>query len=451
MLSRNPGIRLKITLAFSLVFAFLSIALNLYCYHRIRQLIIGDNDLYLLSRARSLLDKTEVNPVIIPLPDKNAAMRVFVRQRDGSNTILFESPGEIHRIPVPAGQGVRDIGNLRVAYVASDNPENPAELMLVVSGDALRTTLQYLLFLLLLSTLLSVLVSGVISYWMAGLLLRPVQRIIATTRNINAGQLRERVPVNQSNDELQELAETINQMLSRIDAGLQQQQNFFASASHELKTPLAVMRTEIEVNLKKPTVSEDFRELLSSQLQEINRLQNVVHEFLIISQIKADKLLLNSEWFDLSELCLRVFRQLKPLASVRNMEFNLVFNHNTDDFSLCADREKIRLVLINLLENAIKYGKESGLVTCFVGKISDGQHMNIRIENQTEQRVMGTVNLTLPFHRESALQAGAGIGLWLCQEILAAHQAAFVLSSRDYCFSAAITFPMAYAPETQAE
>lgn len=145
MYRKNFGIKLKITIAFSLIFILLSFSFNLYCYRQIRSLMIADNDAGLLARANALLSKIEISPVIIPLPDNNTDIRVFYHS--GSKIItVFESPGIIKKIKTPLKTGVTDTLGMRVAYVVNNNEENPAELILVKSGKHLEDNLRYLLF-----------------------------------------------------------------------------------------------------------------------------------------------------------------------------------------------------------------------------------------------------------------------------------------------------------------
>lgn len=433
--SRHPGLRLKMTLAFALVFILLSVGLNLYSYDRIRRLIIADDDRYLLTRAQSLLDKTEVNPAIIPLPDKNAALQIYYRAND-RKVLLFQSPGPIRRIKAPTRSGVVDTLGLRAAYVINSSDDNPAELLLAVSDGQLRSTLDYLLLLLVLSSLLSVVISAAVSFWLTRFFLLPVQRIIGTAKKINAHQLRERVPIRETHDELQELTETINAMLERIDQSLQQQKNFFASASHELKTPLAIMRAQLEVTLKKPGIDNHLQAFINGQLDEINRLQQVVQEFLVISQIKEERLSINRELFDLSELCLKVFRQLRSLAEARRLKLSLQLEEHTPGFEVSGDKEKIKIVLINLLENAIKYSPAGSTISCVVGSGEMANTVKVAITNPTMAQAVALEQLAQAFYRQDDLQPGAGIGLWLSRELLDAHRSGLILKSNDYCFQA---------------
>lgn len=437
----HTGIRLRITLAFGAVFTLLSLGLNLYCYHKIKVLIIQDNDRYLLTRARSLLDKTEVNPVIIPLPDKGEALKVYSRVSSGQRSLLFRSPG-MDSVLLPARQGVTDTLDVRVAYVASSSDDSPAELMLAVSNASLESTLRYLFLLLILSTLISVAIAALVSYWLAQFFLLPLQRITDTAKNINMHQLRERVPLPESRDELRDLASTLNDMLERIDKALQQQQNFFASASHELKTPLAVLRAELELNLKKQGLDSHLKQFLSSQLEEINRLQDVVQEFLVISQIRENTLRIHTENFDLSLLVIKVFNQLKPLAALRGIGTGLDFDLETDGFLVGGDQDKLKMVLLNLLENAIKYSPSNTSVYCHIRSDPATQHMQILFSNRIEQALIDTTQLTKAFHRGEVWQQGSGIGLWLCREIVQAHHGQLTFESSNHTFNVHIALPL---------
>ena len=444
VIKRQFGIKLKITMAFSLIFILLSFAVNLYYYREVRNLLIGDSNKYLLSRANSLLDKTEISPAIIPLPEKGSDIRVFYHSA-GKVYVLFESPGIIKKIKIPQRTGVTDTLGMQVAYVTNSSEENPVELMLIRSPARLTANLRFLLLLLFGGSILSVLFAGLTSYILASYLLQPVQRIINAAKKITTNKLRDVIPVNNTNDELQELTETINSMLIRIDESLQQQQNFFASASHELKTPLAIMQAELEVNLKKQDVNTGLSTLLASQLAEINRLQQVVQEFLLVSQLKSGGISLYKEPTDVSALILRLFNRLMPLLVQKGLHTNIDFNKKTESFTINADKDKLWITLMNLVENAIKYGTPESVITCNVGPSADQQYLAISIVNKIKIEGEPTKNLTEAFHQRDAAADGAGLGLWLCDQIICLHGGKLEISSGDFSFTVVALLPVYYS------
>lgn len=435
------GIKVKMALAFSVVFIVLSFSFNLLGYRRIRSILISDNDSYLLARASSLLDKTEINPVIIPLPDKNSFIRVLYRT--GTQTqIVFQSPGILERIPTPVPTGVTDTLGMRVAHVKSSSEDVPAELVMAVSGDALEDNLQLLWRLLFISSTVSVLISGLVSYLLARTLLLPLQRIILAAQTINTNRLRNLIPVKETHDELQVLSGTINDMLGRIDESLQQQQNFFASASHELKTPLAILRAELEVGLKKPGLEMEIRQLLISQLEEIQRLQEIVGEFLVVSQLKTGSLVIYPRPFDLSDLLLKVFNRWRPMLLQKGLRPSIRLDEEASGFIVPGDEDKIQIILLNLLENAVKYAAKDSVVACIIAMPKDADHWTLLFTNDIAVEKLEVQGLQTAFFRVGALPNGAGLGLWLCAEIVRLHGGTLELHSAAYQFHVKITLPL---------
>jgi two-component system heavy metal sensor histidine kinase CusS len=310
------------------------------------------------------------------------------------------------------------------------------------SHAQLEANLRVLLSLLVVSTALSVLISALVSYILARTLLLPLQRIIHAARKINTNKMPDPIPVNGSGDELHELSVTINEMISRIDEALQQQQNFFGSASHELKTPLAILRTELEVGLKKPGLEEGLRQLLSNQLEEISRLQAIVNEFLVVSQLRVGSPSIYKKPFDISVLIVKIFNQLLPLLRQRNFEPVIHFDEEAADFIVRADEEKIRIVLLNLLENAAKYGVSDTAIVCKVEKPVEMQSLMVQFINTTREERVETDNLQAAFYRSDLVQKGAGLGLWLCNEIIRLHSGRIGVFSGEHRFEVTVNLPL---------
>jgi len=304
--------------------------------------------------------------------------------------------------------------------------------------------------LLIVSSILSAVLSGAVSYILARILLLPLQRIIHAARNINTNKMRDPIPVNGTRDELHELSVTINDMMHRIDESLRQQQNFFGSASHELKTPLAILRTELEVGLRKPGLEEGVRTLLSNQLEEISRLQEVVNEFLVVSQLRVGAPSLYRRPFDLSVLVVKVYNQLLPLLRQKNLEPVIRFDEEAADFIVTADEDKIRIVLLNLLENAAKYGVRDTAITCKVERSATAGELTVEFTNIMSAESVNTENLQVAFYRSDLIQRGAGLGLWLCNEIIRLHEGRIAVTSGNHRFSVTISLAIAEPLEEEA-
>lgn len=310
------------------------------------------------------------------------------------------------------------------------------------SHAAMEENLRSLGYILFVICILSVLISTLVSYILTRLLLIPLQRIIHAARNITTNKMRDPIPVNGTRDELHDLSVTINEMISRIDEGVQQQQNFFASASHELKTPLAILRTELEVGLRKPGLEEGLRQLLSNQLEEISRLQAIVNEFLVVSQLRVGSPSIYKKPFDLSVLIVKVFNQLLPLLRQKDLEPVIHFDEEAADFLVQADEDKIRIVLLNLLENAAKYGVRDTAIICRVDKAAFVEELMVQFTNTTDAEKVATENLQVAFYRSDLVQKGAGLGLWLCNEIMRLHNGRIEVSSGHHQFEVTVNLPL---------
>ena len=307
-----------------------------------------------------------------------------------------------------------------------------------LTSAELAGNLRQLQTLLVVSSIFTVLLSGVISFFLVRYLLRPLQRIINAAKNVNTNKMPDPIPVDGARDELHELSVTINDMMHRIDESLQQQQNFFASASHELKTPLAILRTELEVGLRKQGLEDGLRQLLSNQLEEISRLQEIVNEFLVVNQLRVGSPSLYIKPFDLSVLVVKVFNQLLPLLRQKNLQPVIRFDEEAIDFVLTADEDKIRIVLLNLLENAAKYGVKDTAVICKVAQAPEKAELMVEFTNTTREEQVTTEHLQVAFYRSDLIQKGAGLGLWLCHEIIRLHDGAIDFSSGGHQFHAKV-------------
>lgn len=303
-----------------------------------------------------------------------------------------------------------------------------------LSGRQLNDNLRQLRRLVVLILGFGILIAVTLSFVLARLLLLPLQRIILAAKNISTNSSRDPIPVTATHDELHELSVTINEMMRRIDESLQQQQNFFASASHELKTPLAILRTELEVGLRKQGLEEGLRQLLSNQFEEISRLQEIVNEFLVVSQLRVGSPSIYSNPFDLSVLVVKVFNQLLPLLRQKNLQPVIRFDEEAADFVLTADEDKIRIVLLNLLENAAKYGVRDTAVICKVERSRNVDELIVEFTNSTREEKVHTENLQVAFYRSDLVQHGAGLGLWLSNEIVRLHGGQIDISSGQHQF-----------------
>jgi len=256
---------------------------------------------------------------------------------------------------------------LRVATHRAKDPDGEGTYFIRL-GYSLKTfqkATRRLWILLGIAISLALLLSSYGGLLLANQALRPVDRLTRAAEQIAAGDLSERVPEPAKMDEMGRLAATFNDMISRLQAAFERQKQFTSDASHELRTPLAVMRGDIEVTLRRERSTEEYKRALTSNLEEIIRLSRLVEDLLTLARGDTGRIELRCEPVDLNDLCRRMAEYITPLADQRNQ--TLIYEPppgaETAPVTISADVLRIKQLLLNLLDNAIKYTERRGKIT----------------------------------------------------------------------------------------
>ena len=207
---------------------------------------------------------------------------------------------------------------------------------------------------------LGLLLAGGGGWLLARRALRPVDAMTLAARRIEAENLAERLQGGEADDELGRLAMTLNEMLGRLEAAFAQVRRFSADASHELRTPLTVLRGEIEVALRAPRAPEEYRRVLQSALQEVERLGRLAEDLLLLSRADAGALRLERESVELDRLVEEAARQGEILAGERGVQVKLAA---LEPLVAKGDAKLLKQLLLNLVDNAVKYSPAGGQVS----------------------------------------------------------------------------------------
>jgi len=229
-----------------------------------------------------------------------------------------------------------------------------------VIEDAYRAKRRLLLILILAIPIALVLASygGKV---LADKALKPVDRITQAAQTISARNLKERVETPRTNDELARLAETFNQMIARLDEAFERERRFTDDASHELRTPLTVLRSDIEVTLRRERAPEEYRRVLESCLEEIIRLNKLVDDLLTLSRSDTGRLTLELAPLRLDQLCREVCDYVSPLVEQRGLQLRVLVPE--EPIVITGDAKRLKQLLLNLLDNAIKFTASGGSIT----------------------------------------------------------------------------------------
>lgn len=209
-----------------------------------------------------------------------------------------------------------------------------------------------------------------------------IDKIIKQADEINSYNFKTYLESEEYDDEYGRLVKTLNRMLKRIKNSMDYMNQFTIGASHELKTPLTILRGELELALKSPKTKEQYREIIQSSYEETLRLINIVDRLFLISKLDNSLIKLNIVEIDLTKLISHLIRDFKIIAEEKRIKFILDLSPKSD-LIIRADYELIRQMFINLIDNAIKFSFEDNYVIIVCKKI-DSERILFSITNKSE-------------------------------------------------------------------
>jgi heavy metal sensor kinase len=299
--------------------------------------------------------------------------------------------------------------------------------------SSMQESLRRLFFVMLLGLPIAVAGAGLGGYVLARGALAPVNRMAEQARLITAERLKQRLPVDNPNDELGRLATVFNQTLTRLESSFDQMRRFTADASHELRTPLTAMRSVGEIGLRAKREPAEYREIIGSMLEEVDRLSLLVDRLLTLSRADIGESMLAMDRVDLAELAEEVTAQLDVLAEEKRQTLKVEVGGH---FTCVGDRMVLRQALLNLVDNAIKYSPEGGRITVRVSRADNGTAMldvsdtGPGIPAEQQQRVFDR------FYRVDSARSrenggGTGLGLSIARWAVEVNGGQLTLENRE--------------------
>jgi len=290
-----------------------------------------------------------------------------------------------------------------------------------------------LLFLVLVP--LTLLLAGWVGYFMAKKALQPVAEMRKQAQKITASSLDERLIVKNEHDELGQLTVVMNELLARLSASFEQQKRFMADASHELRTPIAIVRGESEVALLKPDrAMDDYRQSLAVINDESQRLTKIVEDLFTLARADAGQYPLTLADFYLDELVTECSRSVRTLAAAKQITVRC---DASKEMPIRADEALLRRMIMNLLDNAIKYTPPGGSVAVVWGvqdsqyrvAVSDtGEGIPSELQPRIFERFFRADKVR---SRSESDGGGAGLGLSISRWIVQAHGGQLELTRSD--------------------
>jgi heavy metal sensor kinase len=300
----------------------------------------------------------------------------------------------------------------------------------VPADDAVETLHLFSTYLLMFAPLL-LLVAALVGYWMSGRALSPVDALVRTAREVSGTNLNSRLQKLETGDELQRLSDTLNEMLDRIESAFLRVTQFTADASHELRTPVSLIRTEAELALRRSRTDAEYKESLRQILQEAERTTLLIEQLLELARADSGRESLTTRPVDLPEVLRSVISSWQQVAAARNLEFST--DVCEDGASVMGDPTLLRRLADILLDNAFKYTPSPGSVRLSLeirdeAAVITVQDSGMGIAQEEQGKIFER------FYRvdkaRSREQGGVGLGLAIAEWIVSQHRAAISVESR---------------------
>lgn len=257
--------------------------------------------------------------------------------------------------------------------------------------------------------------------WLAGRAMRPVHEVIDQAEEIRAGSLDRRIHAYAEMREYRRLVDVLNTMLGRIQGAFDAQRRFTADASHELRSPLTVMRGELELALRRERPPEEYRRVLESTLEEVVRLSRITEDLLVLARSDSGALRPRPERVPVLDVAEKVLERLHGQAREKGLELGL---SGSGDTTANVDPGLLSQVVWNLTENALKFTPPGGRVKVSVAR--EGSDVVMSVED-TGPGFAAPGMAFRRFFREDAARThgtptdGTGLGLAIVQAVAEAH------------------------------
>jgi heavy metal sensor kinase len=299
----------------------------------------------------------------------------------------------------------------------------------LVTNDVLKTLFRFRLYLLMFAPLLLLVAAGG-GYWLSRRALSPVDALVRTALSITGTTLSSRLEKLSTGDELQRLSDTLNEMLDRIELAFRRVTQFTADASHELRTPISLVRTEAELALRRSRGEAEYKAALRHILLEAERTTSLIEELLALARADAGRETLNLHPVDVRETLREVAEGWRRVAHISNLQFSETIGPR--ESLVLADEAALRRAIDILLDNAFKYTPSPGTVHLSLEQKIDKVVITVRdtgvgIAAEEQSKVFER------FYRvdkaRSRDMGGAGLGLSIAQWIVQQHGGTINLES----------------------
>ena len=287
-------------------------------------------------------------------------------------------------------------------------------------------------------------------WWLTRQALAPVAALTQEVERMHDHSLHKQLSRSGNGDELDRLTEVFNNMTARLDGSFQRIREFTLHASHELKTPLTVLHGELELALAEDPLTPTQRERVISELDELQRLTKIVDALTLLTKADAGQIQLKRERLQFDDIVRDIFADAQILAKP---ECILVQLATCEPITIQGDRHRLRQLLLNLVDNAIKYNAPSGLVTIALTRVHEYAELTVAntgpgIPHTSLPRVFDRFYRADQAHSDTV--EGCGLGLSIAQWIVSAHGGQIQIASEPEVKTSVVVRLPLHTPDVQA-
>lgn len=354
---------------------------------------------------------------------------VQVLDPDGQNlwSSIHTPPDAASRFPfATAARRPRTIDGFRIAERKLDAPKLPHYTIRVGSSlEYVDRDLAQLTRLMLLVAAVLLVVAPLVGYWLAGRATQPLGQIIRTASKLRPSRMDERLPLRGSGDELDQLSDTINRLLDRIAEYLERNREFIANAAHELRSPLAAIRSAVEVALNTDRSTDEYKELLYDVVEQCGDLGVLVNQLLLLAESDNAHAPIRQDAVRMDLLIQRSIDMFQGAAEESGIRLQ---TSHLSPLTVRGDATRLRQVVNNLIDNGLKFTQRGGRVTIDLFFDAQTQQVRLRVGDSGPGIPPGDLpHIFERFYRgdksrqRESVTRGNGLGLSICRSVVNAH------------------------------
>jgi signal transduction histidine kinase len=462
---KKLSLKLRLTLLFSVILTGLLIAFSSILYSQFKELQSVEFDTILFNYAIDVADSLDIDsygdvefdPDIIKLNDKILPFSLgksYIAVLDVNDNIVARTSNVTDDLISPLSEATlgyilkKGSSYYTFNYKGSTHRvinyllpvlkiDSPLVLQITVPMTVYEKTNKNLRRFFLISIPIIMLISCLVGYAFVARALRPMIEITEKTKKIEVTNLKDRVPYPMAKDEIWNLADTINHLLTRIDFSFMAQERFIQDASHQLKTPLAILKGEFELFRASKKTEQETNLFFESSSQEINTLVKLTNDLLILARVDAGVSALEKRLSRLDEVVINQVSRLSKVANFKQISLQINFEAfevlPNEELSIWCDPDLLGVLFYNLVENAIKYSEANSVVIVRGGKESGRLIIEVSdsaggIKEELLEKIFERF-----YRAESSSHKvlGSGLGLAICKIVANIHQAKLFAKNND--------------------